>query len=157
MDAALKPLSELLLKRKLKIAVAESCTGGWLGKLLTDLPGSSAWFVGGIIAYNNDVKRKLLGVDENTLSVHSAVSEETVTAMCAGALKQFEAADLAVGVSGIAGPTGEPVGKVCYGVQVRNAPAEAYCTQLEGNRDAIRARAADEALAFCYKHLTESE
>ncbi len=106
-------LGTLLRLRGLKLAVAESCTGGLLGNLITDVPGSSEYFVGGIIAYAYEAKVGLLGVSWDTLKAYGAVSRETVIEMARGARKVL-AADLAVSVSGIAGPGGglpnKPVG-----------------------------------------------
>ncbi len=96
---------------------AESCTGGWIAKVLTDVAGSSQWFDGGVVAYSNAAKIELLGVPTETLAVHGAVSEETARAMADGARRRF-AVDLAVAVSGIAGPGGgtqdKPVGTVHF-------------------------------------------
>lgn len=119
-----RDLEELALKlgralhvRGWRLATAESCTGGWIAKVLTDVAGSSQWFDGGVVAYSNAAKIELLGVPSETLAVHGAVSEETVRAMADGARRRF-AVDLAVAVSGIAGPGGgtqdKPVGTVHF-------------------------------------------
>ena len=124
MSATDRDLEELALKlgralhvRGWRLAVAESCTGGWIAKVLTDVAGSSQWFDGGVVAYSNAAKTELLGVPSETLAVHGAVSEETVRAMADGARRRF-AVDLAVAVSGIAGPGGgsedKPVGTVHF-------------------------------------------
>ena len=100
-----------------RLATAESCTGGWIAKALTDVAGSSQWFDGGIVAYSNAAKTALLGVPGEVLAAHGAVSEEVVRAMAEGARRAF-AADLAIAVSGIAGPGGgtsdKPVGIVHF-------------------------------------------
>ena len=117
-----RDLEELALKlgralhvRGWRMAAAESCTGGWIAKVLTDVAGSSQWFEGGVVAYSNAAKTGLLGVASDVLAVHGAVSEEAVRAMAEGARSRF-AVDLAVAVSGIAGPGGgstdKPVGTV---------------------------------------------
>ncbi len=124
MSATDRELEELALKlgralhvRGWRLATAESCTGGWIAKVLTDVAGSSQWFDGGVVAYSNAAKTELLGVPSETLAVHGAVSEETVRAMADGARRRF-AVDLAVAVSGIAGPGGgsedKPVGTVHF-------------------------------------------
>lgn len=105
----------LLLARRLTIALAESCTGGLLASILTDVAGSSAYVVGGVVSYSNEAKRRLLGVPETTLLTHGAVSPQTAAAMAQGARGLF-GSDLAVAVTGIAGPGGgtptKPVGLV---------------------------------------------
>ncbi|MGQ9626749.1 MAG: CinA family protein [Anaerolineae bacterium] len=119
MKASSEPLEtitgKLLSERGLTLAVAESCTGGLLSNLLTDVPGSSAYFLGGVVAYSNRAKEEILGVSHETLLGHGAVSEETAREMARGARKLF-GSDLALAITGIAGPTGgtpqKPVGLV---------------------------------------------
>ncbi len=112
-------IGKLLLNKGLSIATAESCTGGYLSHLITSIPGASRYYSGSIVAYQNDLKKRLLGVDEQILAEYGAVSEETVQAMCRGLLKVIPA-DLAVAISGIAGPEGgtpdKPVGTICLAV-----------------------------------------
>ena len=143
------------LQRAGRMAVtAESCTGGWVAKLLTDVGGSSAWFDRGFVTYSNAAKQEMLGVPEATLAAHGAVSEATVCAMAEGALAH-SGGDLAVAISGIAGPGGgsaqKPVGTVWLAWARRDAaggigPAEARRCQFAGDREAVRAQAAAEAL-----------
>ena len=103
----------LLQERGLTLATAESCTGGLVAHRLTNVPGSSAYFVGGVVAYSNRIKEEMLGVRHETLLTHGAVSEETAREMAQGARRRF-GTDLAVAITGIAGPTGgapdKPVG-----------------------------------------------
>ena len=117
LEALALTLGRELEKRRWRLAVAESCTGGWIAKAMTDVAGSSQWFEGGIVAYSNAAKIGLLGLSGDMLAAHGAVSEETVCAMAEGARSRF-AADIAVAVSGIAGPGGgtadKPVGTVHF-------------------------------------------
>lgn len=141
-------LGNTLLHQGLTVAVAESCTGGMIGSSLTSIPGCSAWFKGGIIAYSDRVKRALLGVSEEILAAHGAVSGETVQAMALGAALRLES-DCALSVSGIAGPGGgtpeKPVGLVwtgvCRGTEIRVARHV-----FSGDRREVRGLAAGAAL-----------
>jgi len=117
LEAVAQKLGRALQERRSRMATAESCTGGWIAKAVTDVAGSSQWFEGGIVAYSNAAKIGLLGLSGDMLAAHGAVSEETVCAMAEGARSRF-AADIAVAVSGIAGPGGgtadKPVGTVHF-------------------------------------------
>lgn len=117
LEALASKLGGALHARHLRVATAESCTGGWIAKALTDIAGSSQWFDGGVVAYSNAAKIALLGVPGDVLAAHGAVSEAVVRAMAEGARSRF-AADLAVAVSGVAGPGGgsadKPVGTVHF-------------------------------------------
>jgi nicotinamide-nucleotide amidase len=132
---------------------AESCTGGWIGKICTDLPGSSRWFLGSAVVYANDAKTRLLGVSESLLAEHGAVSEPVARAMATGAIERL-GGDLAVAVTGIAGPDGgtpgKPVGTVWLAWAVRRAGTSAEIAtrlvQLAGGRDAIRRHTVELAL-----------
>ena len=133
-----------LIDRGRTVATAESCTGGWIAKSLTDVPGSSACFGYGIVSYSNDAKTKLLGVSRETLETHGAVSEATVREMAAGALA-VSGADVAVAVSGVAGPGGgsedKPVGTVWFAWAMRAADrveTDAERHRLRGDRLAVR-------------------
>jgi nicotinamide-nucleotide amidase len=149
---------ELSRARGLTLATAESCTGGLVGARLTEVPGASDAYVGGIVAYSDDVKRGQLAVRTETLRDHGAVSAETAAEMAAGARRAL-AADLAVAVTGIAGPGGatreKPVGLVYIAVDSPEG-ASTEKLQLEGDRHAIRARAADAALRLLHRHLTQT-
>ncbi len=124
-------LGKLLRDNGLTIAVAESCTGGLLGSMITDVPGASDYFRGGVIAYQNDVKERLLDVPTQVLATVGAVSEETARAMAHGA-RTLLASDIGVGVTGIAGPGGgtpdKPVGLVYIGVE---GPHGALCRRFQ--------------------------
>lgn len=138
-----------------RLAVAESCTGGMLGQRLTAIAGSSDVFAGGVIAYDNEVKIELLGVDREQMQRHGAVSEEVVTAMAAGARRAF-GVDVGVAITGIAGPGGgsaeKPVGTVWLAVAM---PDEIVAKQLRlfGDRDEVRRRAAQAALDLVRRSL----
>jgi nicotinamide-nucleotide amidase len=142
----------------LRLAVAESCTGGLLGARLTEIPGSSDVFVGGIIAYDNGVKRDLLDVPQALLEEHGAVSEPVALAMAEGAARRL-AADAAVSVTGIAGPGGgseeKPVGTVWIGCTVSGA-VQARRSLFPGTRHEIRARAAQAALLLLHRSLSRA-
>jgi nicotinamide-nucleotide amidase len=139
----------LLSRRGLKLALAESCTGGMIGKLLTDAAGSSAFMVCDVVAYANAAKRDLLGVPADLLERHGAVSAETAAAMAEGALARA-GADLAVATTGIAGPTGgsadKPVGTVWFAVARRGEKTQTERRVLPGDRERVRTLAAYVAL-----------
>lgn len=135
----------------LRVATAESCTGGLLAATLTDLPGASDYFVGGAVAYADDVKVRGLGVDPLDLERHGAVSEAVALRMAVGACRRF-AADLAMSVTGIAGPGGgtpeKPVGTVWMAVRSRDGTATARRMRFGGDRSAVRARSVEEVLSM---------
>ncbi len=139
----------------LKLAVAESCTGGMLGMRLTAVPGSSAAFLGGVISYANSVKERQLGVGSELLATYGAVSEEVALAMASGARNRLNA-DIGVGITGIAGPDGgtaeKPVGTVWVGVDLKGE-ATAVRALLPGNRSEIRWRATQLALDSVRRRL----
>jgi len=143
-----------LIEKKLSMAAAESCTGGWIAKAVTDVSGSSGCFGYGVVSYSNDAKTRLLNVHETLLAEHGAVSEPVVRAMAGGALRLSDA-DLAVAVSGIAGPTGgtddKPVGTVWFAFS-RRRPREEPATEterlvFEGDRDDVRRQTVVHALS----------
>jgi nicotinamide-nucleotide amidase len=142
----------------LTIATAESCTGGLVGARLTGVPGASAVYVGGVISYSDDVKRQELGVADETLREHGAVSAEAAREMAAGARGRL-AADVAVAVTGIAGPDGgtpeKPVGLV-YLHAVGPMGDSALRVTLPGDREAVRTRATNLALHMLRRLLSQS-
>ncbi|ACL72371.1 CinA family protein [Thioalkalivibrio sulfidiphilus] len=133
----------------LRLATAESCTGGWIAKLLTDIAGSSAWFERGLVTYSNAAKTQLLGVPAGIIEVHGAVSEATVRAMAEGALNVSDA-EAALAVSGIAGPGGgspeKPVGTVWLAWAGKGRETEARRFLFPGDREAVRRQAVAAAL-----------
>lgn len=132
----------------LTLCTAESCTGGLIGSLLTDIPGASSVYLGGVISYTNAVKQKLLGVSEDTLRVYTAVSRETAHEMARGVRERL-GADVAISVTGLAGPdsdeTGRPVGLVYAALDMNGF---SFCRELHlsGDREAVRLQAAEAAL-----------
>ncbi len=146
-----------LFSRDQLVVTAESCTGGWIAKIITDVPGSSSWFERGFVVYSNAAKQELLGVQETTLKVYGAVSGETVTEMASGALCHSRA-HLAVAVSGVAGPAGghpdkpagghpdKPVGTVWLSWAVRDEETRSRCYTFGGNREAVRQQSVIAAL-----------
>jgi len=156
MTAALESeIGQLLTEHTLTLAAAESCTGGLVGHRLTNVPGSSAYFLGGIIAYADDAKERLLGVHPNTLSEHGAVSEATVREMARGVRRAF-GADLGVAVTGIAGPgggmPGKPVGLVWIALSARDAEL-ARSFVWDGDRLSNKERSAQAALELVREYL----
>ena len=143
-------LVKTLIDRNLTCATAESCTGGGVGNAITAVPGSSAVFWGGVISYDNSVKRDVLGVPENVLATVGAVSQECAAAMAKG-VRRLLKTDLAVSVTGIAGPGGgtteKPVGLVWFGLATA-AGVKTGSKVFPGDRAAIRAAAIEHALGL---------
>ncbi len=143
---------------RLMLVTAESCSGGWIAKTLTDLPGSSAWFDAGVVTYSYEAKEALLGVNPRTLEHTGAVSEETVLEMVSGALARF-GAGVAVAVTGIAGPSGgtpdKPVGTVWIGWKRRGGYGHAQLFHFPGDREAVRRQTVAAALIGLRRTLTE--
>jgi nicotinamide-nucleotide amidase len=133
----------------LRLVTAESCTGGWLAKAITDLAGSSTWFERGFVTYSNEAKIELLCVRQETLDMHGAVSEETAREMAAGALANSRA-DIAVAITGVAGPDGgtvdKPVGTVWIAWAGRDGDTMAAHHAFDGSRNHVRGVAVIEAL-----------
>ncbi|MCB1866470.1 MAG: CinA family protein [Chromatiales bacterium] len=140
---------ERLVARGWKLAVAESCTGGWIGKAITDVSGSSAWFERGFVVYSNQAKVDLLGVKPATLEAYGAVSEPTAREMADGALARSRA-QLAVAVTGIAGPDGgsreKPVGTVFLAWAARDEETRVQRMRFLGDRAEVRLQSVQSAL-----------
>ena len=143
-----------------RIATAESCTAGMVAARLTDRPGSSDYVAGGVVAYSNEAKAQLLGVDPALIKAHGAVSEPVAEAMAAGALKRF-GADTAVSTTGIAGPGGgtpeKPVGTVCFTVMLAGGRTDTRTLRLPGNRSDIRERSTTVAMHLLRRMLTDTD
>jgi len=152
-DAVLYRLAEklslALVARDLMLATAESCTGGWIAETITRVPGSSQWFERGFVAYTFISKREMLGVNPKTLSMYGAVSDQTACEMALGALENSHA-QVAIAVSGIAGPDGgtpsKPVGTVCFAWALKGAQLVSETKFFTGDRHAIRRKAVNRAL-----------
>ncbi|MCK6566327.1 MAG: CinA family protein [Anaerolineales bacterium] len=142
-------------QKRLTLAAAESCTGGLVSSRITDVPGSSAYFLGGVVAYSYEAKASLLGVSWDTLNKYGAVSRETVIEMARGARKLFNA-DIAVSISGIAGPGGgtdaKPVGTVWVGLSASGGE-EARHFVWEGDRILNKQLSSEAAMQFILDHL----
>lgn len=146
----------------LRVVTAESCTGGWVAKVLTDVAGSSNWFECGFVTYSNAAKVRDLGVRQRTLDRHGAVSQQTVEEMAAGALR-VSGASLAVSISGIAGPDGgvpgKPVGTVwfCVASRARGRKLRSFAEvkRFKGDREAVRRRSVEHALRLLIRHVSD--
>ncbi len=151
-----KTVAEVLSSVEMDLATAESCTGGWVAKVLTDVPGSSIYFDRGFVTYSNQSKNEMLGVREETLLLHGAVSREIVKEMAKGAL-ELSTASMSLAVSGIAGPTGgtenKPVGTVCFAWMIRGDVPVAETMYYEGDRDSIRRQAVIHSLEGVIKQI----
>jgi len=147
-------LGATLRRKRFKLAIGESCTGGWIAKCITDVPGSSQWFDRGFVAYTNRAKQDLLGVTPQVLLQFGAVSAQVVKEMAEGALLRSNA-DVALAVTGIAGPDGgspdKPVGTVWLAWGVRGQAVEARQMRFDGDRDRVRRAAVAAALT----HMSE--
>lgn len=142
-------VGEALQAQGLMLATAESCTGGWVAQAVTAVPGSSQWFERGFVTYTYISKREMLGVSQQTLGTHGAVSEQTVREMVTGALANSHA-QIAVAVSGTAGPSGgtaeKPVGTVCFAWGVKNGEPKSATRYFPGDREAVRRGSVEFAL-----------
>ncbi len=149
LDLLARRLGDALRHSGSVLATAESCTGGWIAKVLTGIPGSSGWFDRGFVTYSNAAKREMLGVDADLLARWGAVSEQTVRAMAIGALAHSQA-DFSLSVSGIAGPGGgtpeKPVGSVWFGWSRRDGLTKTRLERLSGDRERVRHQAVAIAL-----------
>ena len=148
-------VGQALLQRRLTLAVAESCTGGLIGHRLTNVPGSSTYFLGGIISYSNDAKERLLGVSHDTLYDFGAVSEQTARQMARGARRAL-GADIGLSVTGIAGPggamPGKPVGLTWIALTAHDAD-QALAFTWSGDREQNKSQSAEAALALLGDYL----
>lgn len=149
-------VGEGLLQRGLRLATAESCTGGWVAKSITDVSGSSQWFERGFVVYSNEAKQDLLRVPAELIARHGAVSAAVVRAMVEGALDQSRA-DVALAITGIAGPGGgspeKPVGTVWFGWGGRGREVVTRYLCFTGDRAAVRQQAVETALAGVLEYL----
>ena len=151
-------VAQLLTAREARLATAESCTGGWIAKSLTDLPGSSAWFEYGVVVYGNDAKETLLALDPALIEAHGAVSEAVAVQMAA-AVRAVSEADVAVAVTGIAGPDGgtpdKPVGTVWLAWDGPGVRAASRHEVFAGDRESIRRRSVVAALNGILRQLAD--
>ena len=162
-DSELMQLSEqvgqALKSRGATVTTAESCTGGWVAKVITDIAGSSAWFERGFVTYSNEAKAQMIGVREETLAQHGAVSEPVVVEMAIGALKAARA-DYAVSISGIAGPDGgseeQPVGPVWFAFATARGEGITRRECFSGDRDAVRRQATAYALQTLWQQFLQN-
>ena len=152
LSALAREAGSRLLETQRRLVTAESCTGGWISKLCTDIPGSSDWFDCGFVCYSNAAKTRDLGVSEKLIDVEGAVSDEVVRAMAEGAIERT-GASVGLAVSGIAGPSGavpgKPVGTVWFAMaykQEDRLECQGHLIQFDGNRDAVRRQAVEYAL-----------
>ncbi|WP_318368514.1 nicotinamide-nucleotide amidase [Enterobacter sp.] len=162
-DSELMQLSErigLALKaRGATLTTAESCTGGWVAKVITDVAGSSAWFDRGFVTYSNEAKAQMIGVKPTTLEAHGAVSEPVVVEMAIGAIKAARAA-YAISISGIAGPDGgsaeKPVGTVWFGFASAAGEGITRCECFAGDRESVRRQATAYALKTLWQQFLQN-
>ena len=150
-------LATKLKAKKLKIVTAESCTGGMLAQFFTSIEGSSSWFECGYVSYSNDSKINMLGVNTEALNQHGAVSEKIALQMAEGALKNC-AADIAVSITGIAGPGGgskdKPIGTVYIATADNDRPGKVILHHFQGDRDIIRKQSTRQAIFQVLEHLS---
>ena len=153
MTTLIKKVSKRLHDNQLSLVSAESCTGGWLAKQITDLAGSSSIFDRGFVSYSNQAKQDMLGVKLATLEAHGAVSEAVAKEMAEGALINSQA-DIAASITGVAGPGGgtteKPVGMVCFGWVKSGEKVIIKTAFFEGDRDSVRQRAVSFSLNGVY-------
>jgi nicotinamide-nucleotide amidase len=160
LKALARRIGARLKKRNLKLATAESCTGGWIAQAVTSVSGSSQWFDRGFVTYSNEAKKELLGVRARTLSRHGAVSRETAKEMAAGALARSRA-QFAIAVTGVAGPSGgtkaKPVGTVCFAWSRKRGAMESAARHFRGSRERVRRQSVVFALQGLLERLEETE
>jgi len=150
-------IAAALAAKSARVAVAESCTGGWIAKCLTDQPGSSGWFGFGFVTYSDTAKQELLGVSAETLAEQGAVCQDVAEQMATGA-RLTSAAEIAIAVTGIAGPDGgsaaKPVGTVCFAWAGPGVQLISHTRRFTGDRDSIRRQAVIAALEGALVQLT---
>jgi len=155
----IEALAAILTARGWRIATAESCTGGLIAAACTELAGSSAWFDRGFVTYSNEAKTEMLGVPAALIEAHGAVSEPVARAMASGALHR-SGADLAVAVTGVAGPTGgspeKPVGTVWLAWATRGGAVNSALVQLPGDRSEVRRATCEHALRGLQVHAAQT-
>jgi nicotinamide-nucleotide amidase len=151
-------LATVLQRRRESLATAESCTGGWVAKICTDLVGSSAWFERGFVTYSNASKQELLGVSADTLERYGAVSEQTVQEMATGVLENSHA-QWALAISGLAGPGGgsreKPVGTVCFAWAGPRGWLTSRRCRFDGDRNAVRRQSVATSLSVLTARIDE--
>ena len=156
MNNLINLLAEKLVDAQYMLATAESCTGGGIAQALTDISGSSQWFDSGLVTYSNEAKQRLLGVPGELIAQWGAVSKPVAKSMAEGAAGQ-QGVDVAVSVTGIAGPTGgtkdKPVGTVWIAWKLPNNQSEARCFQFDGDRAAIREATINAAITGLIERL----
>lgn len=154
-SALSRQIGKTLSKEEKTLALAESCTGGFISHTITSVPGSSAYFTGSVISYDNKIKTGVLGVKKSTIAKHGAVSAQCVEEMAKGIRKKF-GADYALATSGIAGPTGavkgKPVGTVFIALAAKNKLLVRRC-QFKGNRKQVISQSARKALEMLWANL----
>jgi len=147
-------VGRILLSKGIMLATAESCTGGWVAQVVTQTSGSSQWFERGFVTYTNEAKQEMLNVQSSTLERYGAVSEATVKEMAEGALKHSRA-QIALAISGVAGPTGgtaeKPVGMVCFAWAADNFSTQTTTMHFSGDRQAVRYQ----AVQYVLQHLID--
>jgi len=152
-------IGQALNARGATVTTAESCTGGWVAKVITDIAGSSAWFERGFVTYSNEAKSQMIGVKPATLEQHGAVSEPVVVEMAIGAIKAARA-DYAISISGIAGPDGgtatKPVGTVWFGFASAAGEGITRCECFSGDRENVRRQATAYALQTLWQQFLQN-
>ena len=158
-DTPPEVLGRLLREKNLSLAIAESCTGGLVQRLVTDVSGSSEYFKGGVVSYSNEMKRDILGVNAGTLKTYGAVSEPTAREMSAG-VKELAGADIGISITGIAGPLGgseeKPVGTVFFGLSIGDEE-QVFRQIFTGDRENVRHKAAEYAIIKLIKELLRKQ
>jgi len=160
MTDILRKVSKKLHNNNSSLVIAESCTGGWVAKQITDLAGSSTIFDRGFVTYSNQAKQDMLGVSGETLENFGAVSKEVAIEMVNGAIKN-SLADIALSITGVAGPDGgtidKPVGMVCFGWLKRGAEPHAETVYFDGDRNSVREQSVEYSLNGVVKLIDESK